>query len=457
MEKEEILSQIKLQKENPADSPFKDYRNRIKALKLLKKNVLAMQDEIAEALKLDLNKSETESYMCETGMVLCEINYMIRHIRRLSKPQRVRTPLAQFPAKSYRIPCAFGQVLIISPWNYPFLLSVEPMVDAIAAGNSVVLKPSATSPNTQRVIKKLIDSTFNPREVTVVTGGREECSFLLDRDWDYVFFTGSARVGKTVLQKAAEHFTPVTLELGGKSPCIVDETANVGLAAKRIVFGKLLNCGQTCVAPDYIYCHKSIKEKLISELKKQIVLQYGTDPLKNENYPKMINERQYLTCKRLLKGTVIFGGGYDDELGKIQPTLMDSTFEDEEMAEEIFGPILPIVTYESADEAIGKLNSLPKPLAFYVFSSSKKNRDRFIGSCDFGGGCINDTVIHLASTALPFGGVGKSGMGSYHGKAGFDTFSHYKSIVDKKTLIDLPMRYQPFDKLKDKLIRTFMK
>lgn len=457
MDREERILQIQAQKENLQSSPFRCYKNRIKALKLLRKNLLVMQEEIADALKKDLNKSKTESYMCEIGMVLSELSYMIRHCKRFSKPKRVRTPLAQFHAKSYQIPCAYGQVLIISPWNYPFLLSIEPMIDAITAGNSVVLKPSETSPNVQKVIKKLIDVTFSQKEVLVVMGGRKECDFLLELDWDYIFFTGSTRVGKIVMQKAAERFTPVTLEMGGKSPCIVDETANVALAAKRIVFGKLLNAGQTCVAPDYVYCHKKIKEKLVQELKRQIVLQYGENPIQNEDYPKIINEKQYANVKNLLNGKVLFGGKFDDVELKIQPTLLDCSFDDAAMAEEIFGPILPVVTFERVDEAIKKLNTLPKPLAFYVFFSSKANQDRFINGCTFGGGCINDTVIHIASSKLAFGGIKTSGIGSYHGKAGFDTFSHYKSIVDKKTWIDLPMRYQPYGEGKEKLIRKFLK
>lgn len=458
MDKEEILQQLQKQKEGLLTSPFKCYKNRIKALKLLKKNITMMESEIAEALKLDLNKSSIESYMCEIGLVLSELSYMIKHCKKFSKPKRVKTPLAQFHSKSYKLPCAYGQVLIISPWNYPFMLSIDPLVDAITAGNSVVLKPSETSPHVQKVIKKLIDKTFAPTEVFVVMGGRRECSFLLDQDWDYIFFTGSTRVGKIVMEKASEHFTPVTLEMGGKSPCVVDETANIELAAKRIVFGKLLNCGQTCVAPDYVYCHESVKDKLVYELERQIVLQYGVDPIYNENYPKMINEKQYLASKDLITDTnVLFGGKCDDDLRKIEPTLLNATFDDQPMQEEIFGPVLPIVTFKTIDEAIAKINSLSKPLAFYVFSSSKKNQDKFVNSCDFGGGCINDTIIHIASTQLGFGGIKTSGIGAYHGKVGFDTFSHYKSIVNKKTWIDLPMRYQPYSKLKEKLIRMFLK
>ena len=458
MIKEEIIQLINNQKNNLINSPFKVPANRIKSLKLLKKNIIEMVAEIADALKKDLNKSTEESYMCEIGLVLSEISYMIKHIKKFAKPKRVRTPLSQFPSKSFKLPCAYGSVLIISPWNYPFMLSIEPMVDAIAAGNSVVLKPSQTSNNVQKVIEKLINKTFNKEQVFVVMGGREECDFLLDQDFDYMFFTGSTRVGKTVMQKASEKFIPVTLELGGKSPCVVDETANIELSAKRIVFGKLLNAGQTCVAPDYIYCHKSVKEKLIKELKKQIILQYGVDPLNNDNYPKVINKKQFDFHISLLNNSnIIFGGKTDETKLKIEPTIVLANFEDTVMESEIFGPILPIVTFENLDQAITKLNSFNKPLAFYIFSSSKTNQNKLLKSCDFGGGCINDTVIHLATPLLGFGGLKQSGIGAYHGKVGFDSFSHYKSIVNKKTWLDLPMRYQPINKFKNFLIRMFLK
>lgn len=458
MNSEIIIEKINKQRDALLTSPFKNYRNRIKALKLLKNNIKEMEGEIQEALKKDLNKCEIESYMAEIGIVLSEINYMIRHIRKFSKIQKVSSPVAQFPSKSYRIPCARGVVLIISPWNYPFMLALDPLIDAIAAGNSVVLKPSETSKHTQIVIEKLITKTFAPEQVMVVMGGRNECDFLLDQDFDYIFFTGSTRVGKIVMQKAAEHFTPVTLEMGGKSPCIVDKTANIELSARRIIFGKLLNCGQTCVAPDFIYCHEDIKNQLIEELKKQIILQYSVDPISNENYPKMINEKQFNSMVDLIdKNDVVFGGKTSKKLLKIEPTILDSTFDDDAMQNEIFGPILPIVTYKTHDEAIIRLNQMPKPLAFYVFSESKKVQEKFINSCNFGGGCINDVVIHLATSKLPFGGLKTSGMGAYHGKVGFETFTHYKSVLNKKTWLDLPMRYQPFSKLKYKIIRMFLK
>ncbi len=458
MDKEYVLECYNKQRNNLLNNPLRYYKNRIKALKKLYKNIRLMNDEIVEALQKDLNKSETEAYMTEIGLVLSEITHMIKHCKRYSKPKRVATPLAQFASKSYVMPCPLGQVLIISPWNYPFMLSIEPLVDAIAAGNAVMLKPSETSENVSRVIDKLIKATFTENEVCTVLGGRSECEFLLDLDFDHIFFTGSTRVGKIVMQKAAEHFTSVTLELGGKSPCIVDKTANLELAAKRIVFGKYLNCGQTCVAPDYLYCHNSIKGKLIKEVERQIVLQYSVDPLGNKDYPKMINKKQFDNGIRLIKeNNVIFGGKYDENTLKIEPTVLDSTFDSDEMQEEIFAPILPVVTFEELDEVISYVNSHSKPLALYLFSSSKKNQKRIMSACDFGGGCVNDTIIHLATSNMAFGGLKQSGIGGYHGKVGFDTFSHKKSIVDKKTWLDLPMRYQPYTKTKFRLIKMFLK
>ena len=356
------------------------------------------------------------------------------------------------------MPCPYGQVLIISPWNYPFMLSIEPLVDAISAGNCVMLKPSDTSSHVSKVIAKLVEKTFPKEQVFVVLGGREQTSFILDLDFDHIFFTGSMKVGKIVLQKAAERYIPVTLELGGKSPCIVDETANISLAAKRIVFGKFLNCGQTCVAPDYVFCAKQIKDKLVEEIKKQIVLQYSATPLKNDTYPKIISQRQFDGVKKLLaKDRLLYGGEFDEKALKIEPTILDSNFECEEMQDEIFGPVLPIVTFETLDEAIDIVNSKNKPLALYFFSSSKKRQKKVLSQCDFGGGCVNDTIIHLATSNMGFGGLKSSGMGAYHGKIGFETFSHRKSIVDKKTWLDLPMRYQPYSKFKEKLIRMFLK
>lgn len=458
MDKIEMQTILDKQREYFSLGKMQNYKNRVEVLKKLYQNIKLMMPEISEALKIDLNKSEMESYMSEIGMVLSEINHMIKHCRRYSKPKREHTPIAHFYSTSYKLPSAYGCVLVISPWNYPFLLSMDPLVDAISAGNTVILKASQNSPNVTKVMYKLITQTFERGHVDMVLGGRDEVSYLLDQQFDYIFFTGSTGVGKLVMQKASEHFTPVTLELGGKSPCIVDKDADLRLSAKRIVWGKFLNCGQTCVAPDYIYCHENIKEQLVKELSKQIVLQYTTDPIRNDNYPKIINEKRFDAVRSLIeKDKMLFGGKVNKEKLKIEPTIVSATFEDAIMQEEIFGPVLPIVTFKSIDEVIAKVNSMPKPLAIYIFTKDKNVQNRVLTNCQFGGGCINDTVIHLASSNLPFGGVGQSGVGSYHGKSGFDTFTHYKSIVDKKRWIDLPIRYQPFNKFKEWLIKIFLR
>lgn len=436
-----------------------DVNYRINALKKLKKAILDNIDEINLAIKKDLGKSASESYMCESGLSLSEISYMLKHTKRFAKEKNVLTPLAQFHSRSFKKPSPYGIVLIMSPWNYPFLLSIDPLVDAIAAGNTVILKPSAYSPNTSEIISKLLTDIFPPEYVAVVTGGRAENDSLLNEHFDYIFFTGSQAVGKEVMKRASAFLTPVTLELGGKSPCIVEKSANIKLAAKRIVFGKYLNCGQTCVAPDYIYCDASIKNQLIEEIKKQIKIQFGDNPLTSDNYGKIINEKHFNRILGLInKEKLICGGSADVSTLKIEPTVMNNvTFEDLVMQEEIFGPILPILTYDSFEDALDKINSMQHPLAFYLFTSNSKLAKLATAKCGFGGGCINDTIIHLATSEMGFGGFGESGMGSYHGRDGFNTFSHFKSIVDKKTWLDLPMRYQPYNKIGDFLVKMFVR
>lgn len=432
---------------------------RIDALRRLYDAVSGSEKEIHDALRKDLVKSGFESYMCETGLVLEEISYMLKHVRRFAGEKRVRTPLAQFHSRSYKKPSPYGVTLIMSPWNYPFMLTLSPLVDALAAGNTAVVKPSAYSPCTSEVIRQILTKCFEPQYVSVVTGGRAENTCLLHEHFDYIFFTGSQSVGKEVMRSAADHLTPVTLELGGKSPCIVDQTANIRLAARRIVFGKYLNCGQTCVAPDYIYCHRSVRDRLIKEMQKQIRKQFGKKPLDNKDYGKIINEKHFDRILGLIdKEKVVFGGNCDRDALRIEPTVMDNvTFSDAVMQEEIFGPVMPILTFDSLDEVIRNVNAMPHPLALYLFTSSKAAAKKVTARCGFGGGCINDTIIHLATTEMGFGGFGESGMGSYHGKTGFDTFTHYKSIVDKKTWPDLPMRYQPYRKMHEKMVRFFLK
>lgn len=456
---EEIKNIIARQKEFFSSGKTLDVKYRLGALKRLKAAIKSAGEELSEALYNDLGKSRAESYMCEIGLTLSEITYMIKHIRKFSKERRVKTPLAQFASRSYVKPSPYGSVLIMSPWNYPVLLTLEPLADALAAGNTCVVKPGAYAPKTSAALEKLLKSVFPPEYVAVVTGGRAENAELLGGDFDYIFFTGSQAVGKEVMRRAAEKLIPVTLELGGKSPCIVEKSANLKLAAKRIVFGKFLNCGQTCVAPDYVYCDERVKEKLIAEIKKQICAQFGENPLKNPAYGKIINQKHFdRICGLIDPAKTVAGGETDPVKLKIAPTVMDGvTFGDKVMGEEIFGPVLPVLTFSDLKEAAVKINSMPAPLALYIFASDKNAQKYVISRCGFGGGCINDVVIHLATSNMGFGGFGASGMGAYHGKDGFKTFSHYKSVVDKKTWIDLPMRYQPYKKSHEKLIRFFLK
>jgi len=433
---------------------------RIRQLKKLYDAVKKYETEINDALHADLGKSAYEAYMCESGLVLTEIRYLIKHARRFTRRKTVRTPPAQFCSHSYQIAVPYGNTLIMSPWNYPFLLTVEPLADAIAAGNTAIVKPSAYSPATSAIVAKIIAECFDPAYVAVVTGGRAENAALLEQKFDFVFFTGSQAVGKEVLRHAAEHLTPVVLELGGKSPCIVEESANIPLAAKRIVFGKYLNCGQTCVAPDYILCHKSVHDAFVKEVVRQIELQYGKQPLNNAEYGKIVNAKHFdRLCGLIDRKKVVHGGQTDAQTCKIAPTVMDGvTWNDAVMGEEIFGPIMPILTYESFEDILSLLKTKDKPLALYLFSHNKPHIDRVTRELSYGGGCINDVIIHLAPSEMGFGGVGESGMGSYHGKDGFDAFSHFKSVVDKKTWLDLPMRYQPYkSKLNKKLLHLFLK
>lgn len=433
---------------------------RIQMLKKLYASVVSHKEEILSALTSDLGKSDFEGFMCEVGLSLTEISYMIKNIKKFAKEKTVITPLAQFASRSYKKPCPYGNTLIMSPWNYPFLLSIEPLANAIAAGNTVIIKPSAYSPATSNIIEKILSECFEKKFVAVVTGGRSENSALLEQKFDFVFFTGSQAVGKEVLRHTAENLTPAILELGGKSPCIIDSSAKIRLAAKRVVFGKYLNCGQTCVAPDYILCHKDIKDEFVKEVKIQIEKQYGKNPLENSDYGKIINQKHFERVSSLINTEkVVHGGKTNPQTQQIEPTVLDNvTWDDAVMQEEIFGPIMPILTYENLDQVIADLQKKQKPLALYIFSQNKNNIKAITEKISYGGGCINDTIIHLATSEMGFGGVGESGMGSYHGKTGFDAFSHTKSIVDKKTWLDLPMRYQPYDrKINGKLLKMFLK
>lgn len=454
MTREEVAAVVAKQREYFSSGATLPVEHRIDALKKLRQALVENEQAIAQAIKQDLGKSAEESYMCETGLVISEISYLLHHVRSFAKEKTVKTPLTQFASRSYQKPSPYGVTLIMSPWNYPVLLTLDPLADSIAAGNTAIIKPSAYSPATSALLQKIVSEIFPEEFVTVVTGGREENEHILEQKFDYIFFTGSTNVGRMVLEKAARHVTPVTLELGGKSPCIIDSSANLKLAARRIVFGKYLNCGQTCVAPDYILCAKSVKDEFLGHIKDEIKRQY-----EKASYGKIINKKHFdRVCGLIDPEKVVVGGCNNAETLQIEPTVMDNvTWDDKVMQEEIFGPVMPILTFDSIDEVIEDINARAKPLALYIFAQDKSVIKKVTSRCSYGGGCVNDVVIHLATSNMGFGGVGESGMGAYHGKIGFDTFTHYKSIVDKKTWIDLPMRYQPYSKSYDKLIHLFLK
>ncbi|WP_326975139.1 aldehyde dehydrogenase [Caproicibacter sp. BJN0012] len=430
---------------------------RIDALKKLKASILKKERELYAAMKSDLNKSEFETYMTELGMVLDELRFVAKHTPGWAKNRRVHTPLAQFHSRSFQMPEPYGVVLIMSPWNYPFMLCLEPLIGAIAAGNCAVLKPSAYAPKTSQIISEIIADCFPQNYVAVVQGGRRENQDLLDQRFDYIFFTGSVSVGKLVMESAAKNLTPVSLELGGKSPCIIDKTANLKVAARRLAFGKFLNAGQTCVAPDYLFVHRSVKDQIIEYLKQEISAFYGSNPLENDSYPKIINEKHFNRLKGLMADGKILTGGETNGREQIAPTLLDGVDGDSPvMREEIFGPILPVLTFDEIGEVISFVGNREKPLALYLFTTDRAVEKRVLTSLSFGGGCVNDTIIHLATSHMGFGGVGNSGMGSYHGKFSFDTFSHYKSILKKYNWIDLPFRYLPYTDLNLKLLKLFL-
>lgn len=446
------------QKEFYNSGKTKNVKYRIEALKKLKIEIIKQEENIKEALKKDLNKSYSESYMTEIGMTLSELNYVLKHTKKWSRNKFVNTPIVHFPAISFKSPEPYGTVLILAPWNYPFMLLIEPLIGAISAGNTVILKPSEFSPNTSNIIQKIIENCFGKEYVAVIQGDKEVSQKLIEQKVDYIFYTGGTRVGKIVMESASKNLTPVTLELGGKSPCIVDETCNINLAAKRIVFGKLLNAGQTCIAPDYVLIDKKVKTQFIEYIKKYISEFLGEDIINNEEYPQIINNTHFNRLKTLLNGqNIIMGGKCNEKLLKIEPTLIDNPEKKSDvMNQEIFGPILPIIDYNNIEEAIEYIKSYEKPLALYLFTTNKQVQRKILNNISFGGGCINDTIIHIANSNMSFGGVGYSGTGGYHGKASFDTFSHTRSITKRFTL-DLPLRYMPYSNIKDKTIKMFMK
>ena len=447
---------VKAQKEYYSTFETRDVSFRknqlIKLLNLIKSH----EEDIFQALKDDLNKPNFEAYETEIGMVYEELRFMIKNIKSLAKVKKIKTPLMHFPSKSYQYHDPLGCVLIMSPWNYPFQLTISPLIGALSAGNCAVVKPSNYAKATSKVIKKILDN-FNSEYICVVEGGREVNTMLLEEKFDFIFFTGSPTVGKLIMEKAAKHLTPIVLELGGKSPCIVDETANIDLSAKRIAWGKLLNSGQTCVAPDYILVHESVKQEFVSALQKYITLFYGTNPEINTEYPKIINQHHFdRLCELISNSSDVIGGKSNPETMQIAPAIVDNcTFESLVMEDEIFGPILPILSYTNLDDIINAINNRPKPLALYCFTQSNAVEKKILHSITFGGGCINDTIIHLANSHLSFGGVGESGMGRYHGKESFNTFSHTKSILKKGNFIDINVRYAPY-KNKIKLLKKIL-
>ena len=434
-----------------------DYR--ISALRKLQAVIKRRESEINEAIRADLGKSSFESYMCEIGLTLSELAYQLEHIRKWARPKRIPSDLANFPSRYRTVAQPYGEVLVMSPWNCPFLLTIEPLIGAVAAGNCCVVKPSAYSPATSACMASIIAESFDAAHVTCVLGGREENSILLEQRWDYIFFTGSPAVGKLVMSKASRFLTPVSLELGGKSPCVILHDCNLELAAKRLAFGKWLNVGQTCIAPDYVLCEEGVHDKFVKLLKAEVANMYGNDAFANPAYGKIVNKKHFeRICGLIDQDKVVYGGRCKKETLQIEPTIMtDVTDGDAVMGEEIFGPLCPILKVGSASEAESFIKAHEKPLALYLFTNDKALQERFVRHVPFGGGCINDTIVHIATSKMGFGGVGNSGMGSYHGYESFKTFSHIKSVLKKSTLVDLTMRYQPYSAAKEKLVRMFLK
>lgn len=455
----EIKNIIELQRNYYQTKTTLTYSFRMEALNKLYDGILKHQKSLEEAMKLDLGKSGVESYMSEIGITLREIRFMKRHLRRYMKNINVGTSLLDFPARSFKSPHPYGVTLVMSPWNYPVLLTLCPLIGAIAAGNTCVLKPSDYSHHTSLALKNLIADLYPQEYITLVTGGREANQDLLDQKFDYIFFTGGKTVGRIVMEKAARNLTPVSLELGGKSPCIVDESANLKIAARRIAFGKFLNTGQTCVAPDYLFVHESVKSQFVQHLKTAIKDMFGETPLDNPGLGKIVNRKHYQRLTDLLANQVIsIGGKTNPDTLQIEPTVLDDVKKDNIiMEDEIFGPILPILSYKNIEDVYQYINANPAPLALYLFTQNKEAEKTTLATCNFGGGCINDTVVQAASDSLPFGGVGESGMGQYHGRASFDTFTHYRSILRKANWIDIDIRYAPYTKQKERILRKLLK
>jgi len=436
----------------------RSYKSRKKALTLLKEAIKENESKIMKALHQDLNKSDFEAFSTEIGIVYTEIDFILKNLKKWMKPERVKTPLTHLGSVGKIYPDPYGVTLIISPWNYPFQLAMTPLIGAIAGGNTAIIKPSELTPTVSNLIEEIIDQTFFEDFIAVEQGGAEKSQELLDLPFDYIFFTGSVPVGKIVMEKASQHLTPITLELGGKSPVIVHEDASLKLAAKRIAWGKFTNSGQTCVAPDYLFVQENVKEQFLEDLKEAIIELYSETPLNNSEYGKIINDKHF---ERLLSyldsGRILYGGKSNKQTRSIEPTLItDVDLEDPIMTEEIFGPILPILSYRDLNEVIDYIRKQPKPLSFYFFSETEHYQNLVLEQISFGGGCINDTLYHLGTPHLPFGGVGESGMGTYRGKHSFDTFTHSKSILKQSSRFDFPFRYPNF-KNRMKWVRKIMK
>ena len=453
-----ISQLVQAQKEFFATQQTKDISYRKDALKRLQKEIIKRESDIIKALNDDFKKSEYEAVMTETSIVLAELRMVLKNIHSWSKPKRVLPSLLNFPssAKLYKEP--YGTVLIIAPWNYPYQLAFTPLIGAIAAGNTVVVKPSELTPNTSKITKEIIETVFDEKLVAVIEGGIETSTELLKQRWDYIFFTGSVHVGKIVAKAAARFLTPVTLELGGKNPCIIDETANIKLAAKRIVWGKLINGGQTCIAPDYLLIHATVKEKFVEYYQKEVTNAYGENPENSKDYPRIVNQRNFDRLTIMLKNEKLLAGGDTNrEDNYIAPTLIDEPGLDSEvMKGEIFGPISPVISYQTEEDLHKIISNYEKPLALYVFTKKKTFANKMISNYSFGGGTINDTTVHFANHNLPFGGVGESGVGAYHGKQTFDVFSHKKGVTKRYNWLDIPVRYAPYNG-KLKILKTFMK
>lgn len=428
---------------------------RIRQLKKLKANIQSNEKMILEALNKDLGKTSAEAFMTEIGIVYQEFDHVIKNLRKWNAPKKISSSMMSFPAKNYILRDPYGVVLILSPWNYPFNLTMMPLIGAIAGGNCAVVKPSETSPHTGKIIEKILNYTFAKEYIHCLPADTPHDD-VNKQNYDYIFFTGSTSVGKEIMSIASQSLTPVTLELGGKSPAIIDESANIDIAAKRIAWGKFINAGQTCVAPDHVIIHESKKQAFIDSILAEIEERYKGAEYR-EDYPKIINEKHYQRLSSLLEDEMVLGGSLNEEAQKIAPALLpNSTFDSTVMEEEIFGPILPIITYQHLEDLIAYQQTLPKPLACYIFTENNHVSDMLLSRLSFGGGCINDTLMHLTHHDMPFGGVGASGMGHYHGKYSFDTFTHEKSIVKNTTIFDIPVRYGPFTETKSKLLRKFL-